>query len=97
MSAKDGEPYQPSNSSDGCLIENTCAECQNDKAFRDGGYNDAELGCNILADMYANGKHKAWVYKDGQPICTEFIEEGTQTITQQERAAQIDLPLGVTT
>lgn len=90
---RDGELYRPSNSSDGCWIEDTCATCEHDKKFRDGGYETGSDGCEILGQMYANGEHKAWIYKDGQPICTEYVEEGTQTITKQERAAQMPLPI----
>lgn len=47
------EPYRPSNGSEGAsFIESWCGTCKRDKAFRDGGWQDASLGCPIVAASF---------------------------------------------
>ncbi|MDF3821679.1 hypothetical protein P3G55_17375 [Leptospira sp. 96542] len=75
-----GEPYRPSNGSEGELFMGAwCAACQRDKAFREGeqldGCDDNEV-CAIIGASF-RGEAKEWVYgADGQPKCTAFVPAG---------------------
>ena len=73
---KPGEPYRPSNGSQGDgFMEHWCARCQRDAAFRDGMFSD---GCSILAGAFATGGAPEWQYDtNGEPCCTAFVEEKT--------------------
>lgn len=94
----DRQSYRPSNGTEGVYFdEKWCAHCKADKAYRDSGYEDHGTGCDILARSLANriddpGYPVEWVYQKGEPVCTAFDDEAL-TITNQERAAQVELPL----
>lgn len=95
-------PYRPSNGTEGeCFYEAWCCKCSKDAHMSTGKdwdlCDDNEI-CPIIADTLAydinDPKYpKAWVYKDGQPCCTEFVDVGTPAprITEQERDAQLPL------
>lgn len=75
-----GKPYKPSNGTEGMVfIENWCRHCARDKAMREGEpieeCDDREL-CPIIARSFS-GEATEWVYgTDGQPRCTEYVEQG---------------------
>lgn len=76
-----GEQYLPSNGTEGMIfIDNWCRGCARDKAMRDGEpieECDDNALCPIIAQSMAEGGAKEWVYgTDGQPRCTDFVEEG---------------------
>lgn len=76
-----GERYQPSNGTEGMIfIDAWCSHCARDKAMSEGNSveecDDREL-CPIIARSMANGGCEEWVYgSDGQPRCTEYVEQG---------------------
>ena len=74
---KPGEPYRPSNGSQGDgFMEHWCDRCQRDAAFRDDMFSD---GCSILAGAFATGGAPEWQYDaNGQSCCTAFVEEMTR-------------------
>jgi hypothetical protein len=91
---KDGELYEPSNGTEGDLFqEGWCWHCKRDKEFREGGWETGEGGCSILANAYASGTVPQWIFKDRQPICTEFEDEAIpdDPLSPEERAAQLAL------
>lgn len=95
----DGTSYRPSNGTAGeGFIESFCGRCKADQAFQKTG--GEAPGCPIVADTFCyevtDPKYpKAWVWKDGQPVCTEFvdIDDEDPRITKEERAANLELPL----
>lgn len=98
--------YRPSSGTEGIsFYARWCDRCARDAHMNSGKDWDAcephEI-CKIIGDTLAydvtDPKYpKAWVYKDGVPTCTEFVEfvpdAEPQRITDQERAAQCALPL----
>ncbi len=97
---KDGEPYRPSNGTEGEFFEERwCAHCKCDAGFRN-GWDDVsdqptEEGCQILAAALACGiRDKGypieWQWQKGEPVCVAFDDEEV-TITNEERAAQLPL------
>ena len=65
--------WRPRNSADGMFMENICADCEHDAAFRDGTGDS----CEIAAAMYRNSGDAAWVIGlDGKPFCKSFKREG---------------------
>lgn len=68
-----GQQWVPMNSADGVFMEEICAYCEHDQAFRDV---DGD-SCEIAANMYANGSNPAWIIGlDGVPFCKKFKREG---------------------
>lgn len=68
----------PSNGDDAMYMESYCGRCEKDRAswpLEKGGDDMPEKGCPIIAAMYRNRSHPAWITKDGHPHCTEFQEE----------------------
>jgi hypothetical protein len=60
------------------FIGQWCDRCERDRAVRE--REDFDNGCKILPATMVYEEDdprypKAWVYKDGKPICTEFREE----------------------
>lgn len=91
---KDGELYRPSNGTEGDLFqEGWCYHCKRDIPFQIDP--DSHDGCEILAAAYRGEKVIQWVFKDRQPICTEFDDEAIldDPLSAEERAAQLALPL----
>lgn len=67
-----GTQWQPRNSADGIFMEETCAYCEHDEAFR-AGTGDS---CEIAAAMYRNSGDPAWIIGlDGTPFCKSFKRE----------------------
>jgi hypothetical protein len=95
---KDGEPYRPSNGTEGEFFqERWCEHCRADKDFREAfaqnGSGDG--GCSILGrTMLYDAEHelypKEWQWQKGEPVCTAF-DDVSATITNEERAAQLPL------
>ena len=89
---KDGEPYRPSNGTEGGFFqERWCEHCKSDRAFRDNGVR----GCEILArslchDVGEKGYPVEWIWKNREPVCTAF-DDVSATITNEERVAQLPL------
>ncbi len=83
---KPGDPYQPSNGTEGeCFFQSWCCHCQRDKAMREGADFDEcddDEKCDIIAMTMAHKPKdpdypKEWTYDaEGVPICTAFIEAG---------------------
>lgn len=74
-----GEQYKPSNSDEGyAFLGYWCANCQRDKAMREGAdfdeCDDNEL-CEIIAASF-RGQVKEWIEDDSGPRCTAFVEAG---------------------
>ena len=68
----DGEPYLPSNGTEGeIFMGHWCERCHKDQ-FDAGGD-----GCPILLKSLLNDQPAEWVYRDGSPICTAFEEAAT--------------------
>lgn len=94
----DGTPYRPYSGTDGaCFYERWCADCKRDEAYRRGDWGD---GCRIAADTFVYDVNdpkypREWVWQDGAPTCTAFVhmDEPDPRITDEERAAQMALPL----
>lgn len=62
--------YLPSNGTEGdSFIEMWCAKCIRDTTYRGG-----LTCCNILSNTMVIGKVKQWIYKDGVPTCTSFLD-----------------------
>jgi hypothetical protein len=79
------ERYRPSNGTEGaCFFESWCSHCARDKAMSEGidiDECDDDQVCQIIADTFAydidHPKYPIeWIYKDGQPTCTAFIQAG---------------------
>lgn len=82
LKARAGEPYQPSNGSEGQMFMGMwCARCKADAAFR-ADMNSAD-GCEIIANTMAMSARdpdypREWQYStDGQPICRAFQPKDT--------------------
>lgn len=95
----DGTSYQPSNGTEGqVFFSGWCDKCHRDRAYQlDPDQND---GCPIIANSMAyslgHAKYpKEWVWKEGEPICTAFLDIAgePERITELERAANLELPL----
>jgi hypothetical protein len=70
---EDGEPYYPSNGTEGMeFIANWCENCVKDTMIRGG-----KVQCTILTNSFLKDYVKQWVYKDNSPICTSFVEIGS--------------------
>lgn len=68
-----GEQWKPTNSADGIFMEEACACCEHDTAFRDGTGDS----CEIAAAMYRDAGNPAWIIGlDGLPFCKSFKREG---------------------
>lgn len=84
----DGTPYRPSNGTEGSIFYcQWCSRCKKDK----------DMNCSILADtMFFDvgeaGYPVEWIWQKGKPVCTAFDDQALK-ITNQERAAQVELPL----
>lgn len=64
----DGEPYLPSNGSEGSIFEDHwCRQCSKDSWLRDG-----QKSCGILMGAHAGKQPKEWKYWGGAPLCTKF-------------------------
>lgn len=96
MKIADGTPYQPSSGTAGeGFMEHWCYRCKCDKAYQDSGGN--EPGCDIIARSMAfkPGDKEypvEWIWKSNEPVCTAF-DDVTLGITNEERAAQLPLPI----
>ncbi len=85
-------PYRPSNGSEGEGFQSSfCDICERDRAFRDSGYDDAALGCKILAnalafDIKSPEFPKEWVEDDdgGNSRCTAFTTDPAQPMRCSE-------------
>lgn len=71
-----GQPYQPSNGTDGmAFMELFCEKCKKDDYLRGG----EELRCDILTNTFVFREPDyptEWTHRaDGQPTCTAFEEE----------------------
>jgi hypothetical protein len=79
------ESYRPANGTEGdCFMASWCRHCARDKAMREGAEidecDDDEI-CQIIGNTQAfDTDHPEypieWIYKDGQPVCTAFIQAG---------------------
>jgi hypothetical protein len=70
---EDGEPYYPSNGTEGMgFIDVWCLNCIKDTMIRGG-----KKQCTILTNSFLKYHVKQWVYKDNRPICTSFVEIGS--------------------
>ena len=94
-----GQPYRPSNSSEGDAFQaRWCEGCERDAAYRRrevvGGW-EAE-GCKILSstmllDVDDEEYPPEWVYNDrGVPVCLAFVAEG-KTVPDPPDPRQLDL------
>ncbi len=79
------EKYRPSNGTEGdFFMDAWCRHCARDKAMSEGmDLDDCDDNdfCRILNDTQRYGVDHPkypieWQYKDGQPICTAFIQAG---------------------
>ena len=78
-----GKPYRPSTGTEGAAFDEAwCANCERDKAYRDGGPDaDPAIACRIIADTFVYAVSdprypKEWVYdRDGCPSCTAYTED----------------------
>ena len=67
------KPYRPSNGTEAMMFDDVfCSRCIHDKAYRDGGMEDGELGCKILADTLCYDVEdpeypKQWVWDGLEP------------------------------
>ena len=81
---KDGKSYQPSNGTEGMgFMENFCFHCEHERECNESEGVDVDKACEILsATMRVDSGHpnypKEWIYKDGKPTCTAYIEEGKE-------------------
>jgi hypothetical protein len=58
------KPYMPSNGTEGDMFDDVfCSRCERDRAYRDGGMVDAELGCPILAAALRGEQPGEWVWQ----------------------------------
>ena len=79
-------PYRPRTGTEGADFQDRwCGHCARDAAFRDGNYEDPELGCKILAATFAYDIHdprypKEWVWKHGEGCCTAFTTDPTSPV-----------------
>lgn len=95
-----GQKYQPSNGTEGFIfMEAWCAECQRDKAMREGADFDEcddDERCDIIGDTMAYDVDdpeypSEWQFgTDGQPRCTAFVEAG-QPIPEPRCTKTLDL------
>jgi hypothetical protein len=79
------EKYRPSNEIEGsCFHKNWCRHCARDKAMSEGldvdECDDNQI-CKIIGDTMTydidDEKYPVeWVYKNGVPTCTAFIQAG---------------------
>ena len=70
---KDGEPYYPSNGTEGMdFLGVWCENCVKDTMLRGG-----KKQCTILTNSFLKTKVKQWVYKNNSPVCTSFVGVGT--------------------
>ena len=79
------EKYKPRHEDDlGQFLDEWCCNCARDKAMSEGlpvEECDDNERCNIIADTFAyaidDPKYpKEWIYDEGKPCCTAFIEAG---------------------
>jgi hypothetical protein len=67
----EGEPYQPSNGTEGeIFMSHWCNKCSIDKFTEDG----TGESCKILLDSIIGKQPKEWKYaSNGAPLCTAFV------------------------
>ena len=66
----DGTLYLPSNGTEGCIfLDDWCFKCRKD------GYPDYTPTCAILSGSFVGEKHPAWVWRNGEPVCTQYDPE----------------------
>lgn len=74
MMREPGTQWHPYCGNDGLFMEEICAVCEHDAAFRDGTGDS----CEIAAAMYRNSGDPAWIIGlNGQPFCKSFKREGS--------------------
>ncbi len=87
LKARAGQPYRPSNGTEGEIFEAAwCDGCRRDATFRgwwerNGAADEQPEGCAILCNAHAfdigqDGYPAEWVYgTDGQPACRAFEDK----------------------
>jgi hypothetical protein len=85
---KPGEPYMPSNGSEGEYFHAMwCEECERDKVMNGSATVeqadcDPDLYCKILSNSFCVAELPEWRYgDDGQPCCTAFVPKGEKLPT----------------
>jgi hypothetical protein len=90
--------YRPSNGTEGeCFISQGCSRCERERAYREGGYDDPDLACDIQTWTMALGiddpKYpREWQYgDDGRPRCTAFRLATTAALSPEDERNQFGL------
>lgn len=99
LKARAGEKYRPSNGAEGeVFFDAWCCQCARDKAMREGADIDEcddNERCDIIANTFAfdvsdTRYPSEWQYsKDGQPMCTAFVEAGQPVPIKDEHTADL--------
>lgn len=86
------ELFRPCNGTTGeAFIADWCGKCERDRLYRENETDPCEiLGRTFMYDEDDPEYPQEWRYQDGQPVCTAFVEAGTE-IPRQRCEGTLDI------